>query len=269
MKRFESRPAPTEHGRGFSLIELLVAIAIIAILAALLFPAFSSARERARQTQCLSNEHQIGVALLMYRDDEGRFPISLPLRGAADQWKWDLEPYIKSEDAWRCPSNPAQDEDAALWAIHPELFARRDRPPLPTSYGLIFDNTQYAYDHPTAPQYEYDPIPADSSRFILVGEVRYADRISPGDLDSWLGIPPFLPQPGLIPGCGIAQLHGDRMNLLFADGHVASLRLAQTLRPRQMWYPPEAGMAYGASRSAADKDFQAKLDGDPSLFSCP
>ena len=54
---------------GFTLIELLVVIAIIAILAAILFPVFAQAREKARATACLSNQHQIGLALTMYRSD--------------------------------------------------------------------------------------------------------------------------------------------------------------------------------------------------------
>ena len=60
--------------RGFTLIELLVVIAIIAILAAILFPVFAQAREKARQTACLSNEKQIGLALHSYHDALGSFP---------------------------------------------------------------------------------------------------------------------------------------------------------------------------------------------------
>ena len=55
--------------RGFTLIELLVVIAIIAILAAILFPVFAQAREKARQTACLSNTKQMGTALLLYAQD--------------------------------------------------------------------------------------------------------------------------------------------------------------------------------------------------------
>ena len=57
------------HQRGFTLIELLVVIAIIAILAAILFPVFAKAREKARQTSCLSNMKQLGLALMSYAQD--------------------------------------------------------------------------------------------------------------------------------------------------------------------------------------------------------
>src|ERR1700710_967626 len=63
------RPPNHTRRRGFTLIELLVVIAIISVLAAILFPVFAQAREKARQTACLSNEKEIGMAARMYMDD--------------------------------------------------------------------------------------------------------------------------------------------------------------------------------------------------------
>ncbi len=92
--------------KGFTLIELLVVIAIIAILAAILFPVFAQAREKARQTACLSNSKQIGTGLALYMQDyDETLPIGrqVPL-GARAMWFLMVDPYIKNDDVFVCPS---------------------------------------------------------------------------------------------------------------------------------------------------------------------
>ncbi|MCS7301638.1 MAG: DUF1559 domain-containing protein [Fimbriimonadales bacterium] len=91
--------------RGFTLIELLVVIAIIAILAAILFPVFAQAREKARQTACLNNCKQIGLGALMYASDyDNFFPIFA--FGEGYQAAARILPYIKNREVFRCPSWP-------------------------------------------------------------------------------------------------------------------------------------------------------------------
>ncbi|MDF2439773.1 MAG: hypothetical protein JWN98_757 [Abditibacteriota bacterium] len=93
--------------KGFTLIELLVVIAIISILASMLFPAFSSAREQARKTVCISNLRQVSLGILQYTQDyDERFPSGYPffLPTNAPQLTNVVNPYIKSLQIWDCPS---------------------------------------------------------------------------------------------------------------------------------------------------------------------
>jgi prepilin-type N-terminal cleavage/methylation domain-containing protein len=111
--------------RGFTLIELLVVIAIIAILAAILFPVFAKAREKARQISCISNLKQLALAMNMYKSDyddmnfwyRGRpkpsntaylpdVSASGPYYNVPMAWKGNINPYIKNEGIFYCPSDP-------------------------------------------------------------------------------------------------------------------------------------------------------------------
>lgn len=119
------------RNKAFTLIELLVVIAIIAILAAILFPVFAQAREKARAISCLSNEKQISTALLMYvQDYDETYPLAQRSPSGSENpnatytpvpWQWVINPYIKNGDhtatvntgtlemvggVWNCPSFP-------------------------------------------------------------------------------------------------------------------------------------------------------------------
>src|SRR5215213_8508984 len=97
--------------RGFTLIELLVVIAIIAILAAILFPVFAQAREKARQSSCLSNCKQICLATMQYVDDfDETFPKGWHGYPGAVYWFTVIAPYVKNggtladQGVYKCPS---------------------------------------------------------------------------------------------------------------------------------------------------------------------
>lgn len=105
---------PTRNRRrsAFTLIELLVVIAIIAILAAILFPVFAKAREKARQSACLSNLKQIGTGIMMYSQDydETLCPLETGTCGTANSFGWAdiVLPYVKNVAVFNCPSSTVQ-----------------------------------------------------------------------------------------------------------------------------------------------------------------
>ena len=127
--------------KGFTLVELLVVIAIISILAAILFPVFAQAREKARATACLSNMKQLGMGVQMYVQDNDeqlffyagttpnltRVGQAIPNTAAAknaEKW-WNITmPYIKSKDVFHCPSdsNPTMSNDPSGAAVIPRSY---------------------------------------------------------------------------------------------------------------------------------------------------
>ena len=242
--------------RGFTLIELLVVIAIIAILAAILFPVFAQAREKARATSCLSNEKQMGTALMMYAQDydEG-FPTwseyfycatngvatvpcaAYPGLDTVDRY-WDakLYPYVKSGN----PGNTSAPNWSGVWHC-PDAAA--DTSPTGRSYGL-----NYAY------VYDYNPASPYAFRYLFISDLDSPSScIFVGDSgqDGLMDMPHHFSgyqQHFNVVVTGVPNTrdrpwrHSDGANYVFLDGH-AKYRKADDLWPHPV--PPGTSTAGG------------------------
>ena len=104
---------------AFTLIELLVVIAIIAILAAILFPVFAQAREKARAIACISNLKQIGLAVTQYnQDNDEKMPNGTSGYGTCSGWAWQVYPYVKSTGAFHCPDDSGVGDQSSSYGIN-------------------------------------------------------------------------------------------------------------------------------------------------------
>jgi len=235
---------------AFTLIELLVVVAIIAILAAILFPVFAKARERAKATTCISNEKQIGLALTQYAGDYSDcYP---PERNWSTTpytyWKDALNPFISkgTKDAWACPSNPN------TWDPVPYAAGvMGDESGRPRGYAL---NGDIFYVNTT---FQTKSVPL--SRFKNpAGTILIVESRSPfSDLQSDGGAPGFWDQPNSnyqgrnlyrnpVQGRGGFHHHNGRINFIFADTHVRALKLSETFVPVPMW-PLKPGLVSSPS----------------------
>jgi prepilin-type N-terminal cleavage/methylation domain-containing protein len=126
---------PRKSSKGFTLIELLVVIAIIAILAAILFPVFAQAREKARAISCLSNTKQVGLAIMQYvQDYDENYPNGVAGALPGNAWAGQTYPYMKNVQVYKCPDDPTQNIAATA-----STFAKYT-----CSYMLNFNIPEYA-----------------------------------------------------------------------------------------------------------------------------
>ena len=227
--------------RAFTLIELLVVIAIIAVLAAMLFPVFARAREKARQAVCSSNLKQIGLAFSMYvQDYDERLPdrrdVKLALPGGWKPWTgWPpsdprggwamvvLEPYIRSSGIWSCPSVAGSSMGPSQQVLQP-LSAALGAPAC--RYWL------WRFDQVVT------PIPLDNfwgkTDFQAVADLAAANNpitgIPDGEADVEMVVDPYFPRtvPVVPVSMKALAVHFGGRNRLFLDGHVRYFRDART-----------------------------------------
>ncbi|HRK20775.1 MAG TPA: prepilin-type N-terminal cleavage/methylation domain-containing protein [Fimbriimonadaceae bacterium] len=229
------------RGKAFTLIELLVVIAIIAILAAVLFPVFAQAKAKAKQTACLSNIRQIGMAFGMYQSDwDDRLPdrrdLKTALPGGYRPWTtWPpsdprggwalliLEPYLKSAEIFRCPSIEGGTFSTAIQVVQ----SIDELPTSPRSHYWL-----WRFDRPD------DPVPLDNlwgkSEDQAVSDLQAANNPQVGRpegvADVEMLVDPYFP--GTIPSAPTAlrgrSMHFGGRNRLFLDWHAKYLRDART-----------------------------------------
>lgn len=229
---------------GFTLIELLVVIAIIAILAAILFPVFARAREKARQTSCLSNLKQLGTAITMYAQDYDEMmvpystapasPFKLPGGGTMSAssltWVGLIYPYVKNVGLYNCPSADFKWDGGVNDADHYSEWSKQ-------SYAINFWATCTSY-------YNIRSL----ARFEFPSENMV---LAPGKSASE-SVTSYYVRPGLWSNSAAKDLdpdrHNDGGNYAFADGHAKFLAAnslgdltVTTLPDSRFWDPSYTG----------------------------
>lgn len=234
--------------RGFTLIELLVVIAIIAVLAAILFPVFLSAKEHARQTQCLSNLRQLAISFQSYCGDNNGIMPAVGTTGEENH-NWcgcegpqiarcnlrnaQIYPYVKNLDIFQCPSDKNQ---KGRYISDPALF--------PLSYTMNDQLCRIKVDAMACKRL--------SRMLLLIQETRgvYGSSSDVGIND---GI--FIPSPGYnrdIPN----NVHYEGSTIAYLDGHARWMHYRNMIKERDAGYWWPAYHAWTVCNHGADKVYK-------------
>jgi prepilin-type N-terminal cleavage/methylation domain-containing protein/prepilin-type processing-associated H-X9-DG protein len=214
---------PARRQSGFTLIELLVVIAIIAILAAILFPVFATARESARRASCSSNIRQLGIAALMYaQDNDDLLPLPYTYWGdwcsVNTTWRQRIIPYVKNTGIFHCPSFSGAGLDPLA------TCAPTDQLPKLGTYAVSSYWTHRILNVPTL-----DGMILPLARFERPSDTFLIGENGDGD---WIVEPKFGGpcDPGHAPPGEVRFRHSGGALWVFADGHARWLKQEQTDR---------------------------------------
>lgn len=220
-------PRARRQKQAFTLIELLIVIAIIALLAAILFPVFSRARENARRASCQSNLKQIGLGLIQYSQDYDEiliadwygpqpFDYTDPSTTANARYKWydAAQPYVKSEQIFMCPS--ATGKPANPYVFFEKLTASTDdygSYAIVHGYGANVDGRTPPVSHPGV----------GIEQLVKLAAVEAVSTTAwVMDSDGWFSANVDDNSPTIL--YGMAR-HLETTNVLFVDGHVKAMKM--------------------------------------------
>jgi len=218
---------------GFTLIELLVVIAIIAILAAILFPVFAQAREKARQASCQSNLKQIGSGWMMYVQDydEQTAMNAWTTEGQDSGWRaimfYRIQPYVKNEGVVLCPSDPTPWLD---WDDHDRPANASPGTPTAPRVGVHWMRGSYGYNQLVGNTRGVNiaKIAAPADCFLAYDAVYYYAHEAHIQYMTW-----NKDSEGHEWHSGFEARHNNQINMAYCDGHVKTLRCGQVFPCRR------------------------------------